>query len=234
MGGDENVDAEYTSPPPARVVLYASLDVFEPANLHGSVYVGKSLVVGNATDEGGSLVVEGPVTAKSFEADNGNLRDLVVDSTATLPSFTSNANGGELIGSWVCDVIASSSDRRLKNSIESLNSSISALEVVQNLRPTSYRYNGTNRTRYGFIADEVAKILPNVVQKLPSGYDGILYQDIIPVVVQATKQVSAENERLREEVNKLDEEHTAKINKFEEEHTAKINKLEEERLLDAA
>merc|ERR1712112_639820 len=145
-------------------------------------------------------------TAKSFEADNGNLRDLVVDSTATLPSFTSNANGGELIGSWVGDVIASSSDRRLKNSIESLNSSISALEVVQNLRPTSYRYNGTNRTRYGFIADEVAKILPNVVQKLPSGYDGILYQDIIPVVVQATKQVSAENERLREEMNKLDEE----------------------------
>ena len=46
--GDENVDAEYTSPPPAHVVLYASLDVFEPANLHGSVYVGKSLVVGNA------------------------------------------------------------------------------------------------------------------------------------------------------------------------------------------
>merc|ERR1712112_34171 len=137
----------------------------------------------------------------------------------TLPSFTSNANGGELIGSWVCDVIASSSDRRLKNSIESLNSSISALEVVQNLRPTSYRYNGTNRTRYGFIADEVAKILPSVVQKLPSGYDGILYQDIIPVVVQATKQVSAENERLREEnerMNKLDEEHTAKINKLEE------------------
>merc|ERR1712112_101842 len=176
-------------------------------------------------------------TAKSFEADNGNLRDLVVDSTATLPSFTSNANGGELIGSWVGDVIASSSDRRLKNSIESLNSSISALEVVQNLRPTSYRYNGTNRTRYGFIADEVAKILPNVVQKLPSGYDGILYQDIIPVVVQATKQLREENERM----NKLDEEHTAKINKLEEERlldAAKINKLEkkleEERLLDAA
>merc|ERR1712112_441554 len=180
-------------------------------------------------------------TAKSFEADNGNLRDLVVDSTATLPSFTSNANGGELIGSWVGDVIASSSDRRLKNSIESLNSSISALEVVRNLRPTSYRYNGTNRTRYGFIADEVAKILPNVVQKLPSGYDGILHQDIIPVVVQATKQVSAENERLREEnermrerMNKLDEEHTAKINKLEEERLKLEKKLEEERLLDAA
>merc|ERR1712112_80023 len=151
----------------------------------------------------------------------------------TLPSFTSNANGGELIGSWVCDVIASSSDRRLKNSIESLNSSISALEVVQNLRPTSYRYNGTNRTRYGFIADEVAKILPSVVQKLPSGYDGILYQDIIPVVVQATKQVSAENERLREENERMREEYE-RMNKLDEEHTAKINKLEEERLLDAA
>ena len=54
------------------------------------------------------------------------------------------------------------SDRRLKNNIQTLENQ---LPLINRLRPTTYHFNGrsTERKVYGLIAQEVQKVIPDIV-----------------------------------------------------------------------
>lgn len=93
------------------------------------------------------------------------------------------------------------SDRRLKNTIKSLDD-MNAVEVLKSIRPVSYYYNdkrlGTN-LRYGFIAQEIQEILPDLVE---TGTDemktlGVNYIDLIAVLTQAIKDQQDEIDELK-------------------------------------
>jgi len=85
------------------------------------------------------------------------------------------------------------SDIRLKNNIQPLNDS---LEKVLKLRGVSYNRKKNGELHIGFIAQEVEKIIPEVVveKKLPLEadpsilYKTIHYQEIIPYLTEAIKE----------------------------------------------
>ena len=105
-----------------------------------------------------------------------------------------------------------SSDLRLKSNIKTLSS---GLETIMNLRPVSFTWNNSiknntistrlnssipnmeeEKSHYGFIAQEVEEVLPDIVQEEEDGTKLVNYSAMIPMLVQAIQemQVTIENQ----------------------------------------
>ena len=107
------------------------------------------------------------------------------------------------------------SDERLKEQIYTLSG---ALETINQLRGVSYYWKKEHKTKdlsrntYGFIAQEVEQILPNIITTCSGeSYNGIYeqkglnYNSIIPWLVEAVKDLTKENTELKQKVSSLEE-----------------------------
>lgn len=81
------------------------------------------------------------------------------------------------------------SDRELKDEITPLGSDV--LDKVLNLQPVSFVWKKDSRKKkqYGFIAQDVEKIFPNIVSKTKSGLYSVSYTKLIPLIVRALKSL---------------------------------------------
>lgn len=106
-----------------------------------------------------------------------------------------------------------SSDRRFKKNIQSIDK---ALEKVLAMKGVSYEFKKDvarsfpQGKTYGFIAQDVQKVLPAVVETDQEGYLALNYECFIPLLVEAFKEMNGEfqqlaeaNENLRKEVELL-------------------------------
>lgn len=95
---------------------------------------------------------------------------------------------------------ANFSDARLKEDIEPLGTS---LEALLQLRGVSFKWksSGAKGVRnFGFIAQEVEKVFPDLVQDDAQGYKSLSYPSLIPVLVEAVREL---DDRHRKEINEL-------------------------------
>lgn len=88
--------------------------------------------------------------------------------------------------------IITGSDARYKSNVAIIPD---AINVINQLRGVSFTHNNSNINSFGFIAQEVEPILPQVV-KHDKDYLGLNYTAIIPILVEAVKQQQKEIERL--------------------------------------
>lgn len=102
---------------------------------------------------------------------------------------------------------ASVSDIRSKNSITNIGY---GLKTVMELQPTQYKYNGSNRLSLGFIAQDVKKLMPEVVEQTSMGpnkdYLAIKYTEMIPVLtkaIQEQQQIINNQQKQIEELRQL-------------------------------
>jgi hypothetical protein len=103
------------------------------------------------------------------------------------------------------DGITESSDLRLKQKVNDLENS---LELIKQLRGVSYYWKkdvinkkGLKKTKQiGLIAQEVEKILPEVVDTDNDGYKSIQYSHVVPLLIEAIKELSSDNSSLRSEL----------------------------------
>jgi len=94
------------------------------------------------------------------------------------------------------------SDKRYKKDIKTIEN---GLDVVKKLDGVSYKFNfdlATNpnadgKPSYGFIAQEVEKIIPDAVNKNKEGYYSVNYDAIIPFLTNAIKEQQAQIEELK-------------------------------------
>jgi hypothetical protein len=106
-------------------------------------------------------------------------------------------NGGTLSVSG--DVIAfASSDRRLKDNLTRIESS---LEKVGKLSGYSFDWNSNQETYsgkdYGVVAQEVEAIFPELVKTRDNGYKAVKYEKLIPVLIEAIKELNEKVEKLK-------------------------------------
>lgn len=80
-----------------------------------------------------------------------------------------------------------SSDARLKTDIRPLNN---ALDTVLSLQGKQYRLidEAVNQTDIGLIAQDVEKVLPQIVSQSEDGYKAIDYQSLTTVLIEAMKE----------------------------------------------
>jgi hypothetical protein len=104
------------------------------------------------------------------------------------------------------DVIAyNSSDIRLKDNIEVIKGS---LDKIDGIRGVEFDWNekapGWARERghdVGVIAQEVQKVLPEVVQERKNGFLGVDYKRLVPLLIESIKELKQEVEDLKKKVN---------------------------------
>ena len=120
---------------------------------------------------------------------NGMIR---YDSTGNLFSFYQN-------GAWVN--FTTVSDARLKTNVTSVKN---ALTLVNQLQPVYFDWDKTNKRtqnfsekhQIGFLAQEVEKVLPEVVTKGADSYRTMEYGKMVAVVVGAVQELSRKVEML--------------------------------------
>lgn len=104
-----------------------------------------------------------------------------------------------------------SSDARYKEQVETLPHALATLIA---LRGVVYEWNKTafperkfeSGRQVGFIAQEVEKVLPELVKTKPDGYKAVNYQAIIPVTVEAIKSQQIQINALKKSSDSKDAE----------------------------
>jgi hypothetical protein len=161
-------------------ILLGSLNTLQ----NGSTY--SVLVGGSANTINGSVrsIILGGSNITGTTDDMVYVPDLVIDG---LPSvdLSTDANG---------KIIETPSDARLKTKIQDLES---PLDKVLGLRGVSYEWTaesnmGTDKTKFGFIAQEVQKVIPELVTEMykREGMYTLDYKEIIPWLVGAVQELA--------------------------------------------
>ena len=116
--------------------------------------------------------------------------------TSTLHVYNGSTSGTYTTSGWV-----HSSDERLKTNIKTIGNPMS---IVKSLRGVYFNWksNSTNERQVGFIAQEVKRVLPEVVTGKEGDIDkgeilGMSNQNIVAVLVEAIKEQQAQIEELK-------------------------------------
>lgn len=98
-----------------------------------------------------------------------------------------------------------SSDKRLKKNITEIDS---ALKIVSDLRPVSFDWKENDKSDYGFIAQEMYEVLPELVDKPEddNGTWGIEYANLTAVLTAAMQEQQGEIEKQAAEISELRQE----------------------------
>ena len=179
-------------------------------------------IITNSNTDG--LIVNGPITIKSAENSTGytstgytNIGDLIFDdSTSTIcqtiswPSYNSATisadssgiliTGNLKVTNAIYGSIFSSSDYRIKDTIEPLNSSY----TVDNLKPIKYYNKKSGKEEIGFMAHEVQEVFPYLVTGEKDGPEiqTLNYMGLIGVLTKEIQNLKAEMAELKNQINK--------------------------------
>lgn len=95
----------------------------------------------------------------------------------------------------------SCSDIRLKKDIKPLKSALSTLGKLQG---KSYRWKDNNEPDIGLIAQELEKVIPELVKTDNKGYKSIVYQKLTAVLIEAVKEQQQEINNLSNRIALLE------------------------------
>lgn len=96
------------------------------------------------------------------------------------------------------------SDERLKENIKYYNE---GLIVINSLKPAKFDYINGSKNVYGFIAQDVQEVLPEAVEiNNATGYLGLKTNYLVPYLVNAVRELNAENELLKNRLQILEDE----------------------------
>ena len=100
-------------------------------------------------------------------------------------------NSGTTVGKYTTSGWTHSSDVRLKYNIAPLENS---LEKILKLQAVEYKFKSdpSGQKQLGFIAQDVEKVFPEVVQTDKDGFKSMVYGNLIAPVVEALKELYAE------------------------------------------
>ena len=152
----------------------------------------------------------------TFGADNKVVGDMYVRKTSTATRGNMFVQGSMAVGGLAIDSsnelfvdgnIAATgnitafftSDERLKNNIIRIENGLS---IVNQLRPIEFEWDEKSPfyhdkfRDYGLLAQEVEKVLPNIVGEMKDGYKGIKYEKIIPFLIDSIQQLTKRVEEL--------------------------------------
>ena len=134
----------------------------------------------------GYTVTEDDVTQHAdFLGQDGDLTDFELEMVS----------GGSRGGFGKC------SDIRLKKDIKPLTSALSTLGKLQG---KSYRWKDNNEPDIGLIAQELEKVIPELVKTDNKGYKSIVYQKLTAVLIEAVKEQQQEINNLSNRIAMLE------------------------------
>ncbi|GMU25547.1 MAG: hypothetical protein AMXMBFR16_04520 [Candidatus Uhrbacteria bacterium] len=149
-------------------------------------------IIGNPSKNPLVQLHQNPTSAYTFTMYTNNDLPMLVYGTSKYGYMNTSA------GAWYF-----SSDERLKKDIETLQP---GLDTLIELRPVTYKWkeDSTGDVQVGFIAQDVEKVLPNLVGEGPDGYKTLDKEGMIPYMVKAIQELKAENDQLKARLDALE------------------------------
>lgn len=193
--------------------LGASISILDMASLGSTLSMRSFARVAGLFVSSGNLAFSNlPDEPVHYITGSTGASDYIKFVANTTDSVLATSTGGTLHGTWATDVDMSTSDRRLKENIRPLHERFEAANkeaekrseasgqpaansggmfaMLRELRPVSYTYRKgedsaeSKQTRFGFVADEIKRVLPEVTRTLDDEdqTQSIVYQDLIAML----------------------------------------------------
>ena len=92
------------------------------------------------------------------------------------------------------------SDINLKDNIEKIN-----IDDFNKLNPVSFTFkdDDKNKKHYGFIAQELETVYPELVTNTELGFKSVNYIEMIPILLSQMKNMQMDIDKLKEEIHKM-------------------------------
>jgi hypothetical protein len=146
-------------------------------------------------------------TAIGYNAQVAKSNALVLGRTGTRVGISTSAPSniftiGQGAGPAIADAWDTYSSRRWKSDIQPLQGALGKVEL---LRGVSYTYTANGKRDIGMIAEEVGRVVPEVVSYEDNGKDarGIDYARLTALLVEAVKQQQAQIRHQQAQINRL-------------------------------
>lgn len=94
------------------------------------------------------------------------------------------------------------SDINLKNSVEQIKTDAN---ILKNLNPVSFTFkdDDQNKKHFGFIAQELEILYPELVSNNEGGFKTVNYIEMIPILLSQMKNMQQEIDKLKDEIKKI-------------------------------
>lgn len=200
-----------TSSPEEGLSLYSGNVKIDQSNANnGDLSTGAIKFGQGGTGEG--------IASKRTSGGNSAGIDFYTNSTARI-SIANAGNVGigntapgaklDVNGAVKCVSLTQTSDMRFKQNIATVSG---ALGKVMQLRGVGFDWrNGefpsmgfSNGRQIGFIAQEVEKVLPELVSKDGNGFESVSYTSLVPVLVEAVKEQQATISEQKKRIDELE------------------------------
>ena len=145
---------------------------------------GNQLCITNLAN-GGTISYINPTT--NFINEGNNLYYTNDRADARIQSTLSNGNITTIVANQIqAETIISTSDERLKDNIKKIRT-----KKFDKFKPVKYTFKDdkSQKQRYGFIAQELEKVSPELVYTNNNGIKGVNYQDIISLLVKEVQDL---------------------------------------------
>jgi Chaperone of endosialidase len=135
----------------------------------------------------------------------GDLYNGKVGINKTVASLATNTAKLQVGGDIACVNIIFSSDARYKKNIQAIEG---ALDKVTKMNGVTYDWkiseypdmNFTDKKQLGFIAQEVEKVLPELVITDSKGYKSVDYVKVVPLLLEAIKEINQDRDTLKNDI----------------------------------
>jgi len=179
----------------------------ENNNGSGNIYLGYD--AGRSINKSNELHVS---NSSSYTILYGQLIGAVAADYGTLGVNTQSYGGNGIVevydpGSigvsvWGQTDIVAFSDERTKTDITKIDDAINKIKRINGV--TYKRVDLTDTRRYaGVIAQEIEKVLPEVVHENTDGFKSVAYGNLVSLLIEGIKELSGEIENLKEEIINL-------------------------------
>jgi hypothetical protein len=181
----------------------------------GGVGIAKTLNVGGDINVNGDIIIASASTLVSSAGSFGNIQVAVTDDN-TIDTLTGDLKLSAVAGNLVAiqtnttitgilsvtdDITAFwSSDERLKDNITPIDD---PLAKVLSISGNTFDWNdNSNKSGHdvGLIAQEIEKVLPEAVTTRDNGYLAVDYHKVVPLLVEAIKEISSKVESLEQKL----------------------------------
>ncbi len=202
-----NVGIGTTLPPTKKLEVYGTsnnaADIYSITDgariiKHGFKNDGREWTIGQL----GTTVI--PNYLFSITDETAGAARLTIDTSGNVGIDTASPNYKlDVRGSIGNNTTLYHSDIRWKKNVSTIKS---ALNKVTDLRGVKFEWRADKfpemvfpkGSNIGFVAQEVEEILPELVSTGKDGFKSVQYANIVPILVEAVKELKAENDNLRE------------------------------------
>jgi hypothetical protein len=223
---------------------YSVMEISQAGNLGiGAAPGGDRVFIGNASDNA-TLTLQaankGPNMSHAHFGTDGDWyirsaksggKVVIQDIVGSTGVGTSNPQYKlDVNGTLRCFGFTNSSDARWKTNILTV---ANPLETILALRGVTFEWNKDkfremnfrDGRQIGFLAQEVEKVLPNLVTTDSTGYKSVAYVDVIPLLVEAMKAQQKQHDADKAELHAVKDEN-ARMRAQMESITARLTQLE--------